>query len=120
MWVVAVLTVSLVAGALVYVLSLRVTEDGPSSRSAQGARWPSRKATQATAASAQPLPRSLQLTIPGITYLPVSTIRTPARARLFGILGLLLVVAITAVVLTLIVVVGGRIFGDALESYFGS
>ena len=43
----------------------------------------------------------------------------PFRSRLLGVLGLLMVVAISSVVLTLIVVGGGRLFGRALEAYFG-
>lgn len=120
MWVVAVVTVSLVSGVLVYVLSLRVTEDGgPERASAEG--WSARRARRPAGGQGQRVPRSLQqATIPGTTFLPVSTIRTPMRARLFGILGLVLVVAISALVLTLIVVAGGRVFGDALKSYFGT
>jgi len=119
MWVIAVLTVSLVSGVLVYVLSLRVTAGEAAPGRSSGFRWPSRR-TRPAVAQGQGVPRSLQLTMPGMTYLPISTVRTPMRSRLVGILGLLLVVAISAVVLTLIVVVGGRIFGDALEHYFGT
>ena len=68
----------------------------------------------------QAIPRSVaRLALPGTTFLPVSVIRTPFRSRLLGVLGLLMVVAISSVVLTLIVVGGGRLFGRALEAYFG-
>ncbi|MEX0754422.1 MAG: hypothetical protein WD206_03355 [Actinomycetota bacterium] len=110
MWVGAVLAVSLIAGALVYVLALKVT----------GTDVPRAPVAGGTEADPGAVPRTVRLSaIPGTTFLPVSVIRTPLRARLLGLLGLLLLVAISAIVLMLVVVGGGRLFGWALESYFG-
>ena len=88
MWVGAVLAVSLVAGALVYVLALKVT----------GADGPRGPVARRTGSDPGAVPRTVQLSaIPGTTFLPVSVIRTPLRARLLGLLGLLLLIAISGV-----------------------
>jgi hypothetical protein len=109
MWVIGVLGVALLAGVLVGFVTLKLTTpDGPE---AGGSRAP---------AAGEAVPRSVaRLTMPGTTFLPVSVIRTPLRARLLGVLGLLLLVAVSSVVVTVIVIGGGRLFGRALEAYFG-
>jgi hypothetical protein len=104
-----------VAGLLVAVLSLKLTDDRAPSDASQTV-----PAAGPTGGGEQAIPRSVaRLTLPGTTFLPVSVIRTPVRARLLSLLGLVMVIAISSVVLTVLVVGGGRLFGRALEAYFG-